>query len=122
MRRMQTVMEDVVTDAQHSFKSDCSCRALCDYMEAEVSVFGDLAQIHISTGLRQGCVLAPTLSLLYFNMVMQCYRDRSEGLGVKLLYKCSEKLVVERNRAPGSYLVTELSSADDTIITAGVRE
>ena len=67
---MQTVMEDVVTDTQHSFKSDCSCRALRDYMEAEVSVFGDLARIHISTGLRQGCVLTPTLFLLYFNVLI----------------------------------------------------
>ena len=83
---------------------------------------GESARIQVSNGLRQGCVLAPTLFLLYFNMVMQCWRDRCESLGVKLLYKCSGKLVGERTRAPKSSLLTELCFADYTVITASTRE
>ena len=51
------------------------------------------------------CVLALTLFLLlYFNMVMWCWRGRCEGLGVKLLYKCIGKLVSERTKAHKSFL------------------
>ena len=56
-------------------------------------------------------MLAPMLFLLYFNMVMQCWRDRCEGIGVKLLYKCGGKLVV-----------AEMCFADDAAITASTRE
>ena len=45
-------------------------RALHDNMIAEVFVAGESAWIQVSSGLRQRCVLAPTLFLLYFNMVM----------------------------------------------------
>ena len=55
-------------------------------------------------------------------MVMQCWRDRCEGLGMKLLYLCGGKLVVERNNPPRSSLVTEQCFADDAIITASTRE
>ena len=97
-------------------------RGLHENMEATVSVAGESAQIQVSHGLRQGCVLAPTLFLLYFNMVMMCWRARCAGLGVKLLYKCGGKLVDERTRAPMSSLVTELCFADDAVVTASTRE
>ena len=97
-------------------------RGLHENMEATVSVAGESAQIQVSYGLRQGCVLAPTLFLLYFNMVMMCGRARCAGLGVKLLYKCGGKLVGERTRAPMSSLVTELCFADDAVVTASTRE
>ena len=48
-------------------------RVLQDNMGAEVFVAGESARIHVSNGLRQGCVLAPTLLLLCFNMVMHCW-------------------------------------------------
>ena len=97
-------------------------RGLHENMEATVSVAGESAQIQVSNGLRQGCVLAPTLFLLYFNMVMMCWRARCAGLGVKLLYKCGGKLDGERTRAPMSSLVTELCFADDAVVTASTRE
>ena len=87
-----------------------------------VFLAAESARIQVSNGLRQGCVLAPTLFLLYFNMVMQCWRGRCESLGVKLFYKCSGKLVGERTRAPKSSLLTELCFADYTVITASTRE
>ena len=83
---------------------------------------GESAWIQVSSVLRKGCVLVPTLFLLYFNMVMLCWRARLAGLGVKLLYKCGEKLVCEMTRAPMSSLVTELCFVDDAVITASTRE
>ena len=79
---------------------------LHDNMEAKVFVAGESAWIQVSNGLRQGYVLAPTLFLLYFYMNIQCWGDRCGGLGVKLLYKCSGKLVGERTRAPKLSLLT----------------
>ena len=45
MRRMQTVVEDVVADAQCGFELGCGCRSHHDNMEAEVSVTGELARL-----------------------------------------------------------------------------
>ena len=38
-------------------------------METKVSVAGEPTQIQVSNVLRLGCVLVPTMFLLYFNMV-----------------------------------------------------
>ena len=48
-------------------------RVLQDNIGAEAFVAGESARIQVSNGLRQGCVLAPSLLLLCFNMVMQCW-------------------------------------------------
>ena len=55
-------------------------RALHNNMKAKVFVAGESAWIQVSNGLRQGCVLAPTLFLLYFYMIIQCWGDRFGGL------------------------------------------
>ena len=55
-------------------------RGLHDHTEATVFVAGESSWIQVSNGLRQGCVLAPILFLLYFNMVMLCWRARCAGL------------------------------------------
>ena len=99
----------------------CVCVCVCVCVRACVHACV-CAWIQVSNGLRQGCVLAPTLFLLYFNMVMLCWRARCAGLGVKPLYKCGGKFVGERTRAPTSALVTELCFADDAVITASTRE
>ena len=41
---------------------------------------------------------------------------------MKLLYKCSGKLVNERTKVPKSSLLTELCFVDDAVITASTRE
>ena len=40
-------------------------KSLHDSMQAGISMEGNLANINVSNGLRQGCVLAPTLFILF---------------------------------------------------------
>jgi len=42
-------------------------------MQAGISVGDSVAQVVVSNGLRQGCVLAPTLFVLFFNIVIWCW-------------------------------------------------
>ena len=41
-------------------------------------------------------------------MVIRCWRDHCQLLGIKLLYKCGGKFVGERTRVPLSSWMTEL--------------
>ena len=46
-------------------------RSLHDSMKAEVTVDGAVTpETEVTNGLRQGCIVAPTLFNLYFNLVM----------------------------------------------------
>ena len=92
-------------------------RGLHENMGTEVSMADESVWIQVPNGLRQGCVLAQALFLLYLNIVMLCWRTRCAGLEM-ILYKCGRKLVGERSWAPMSSLVTELCFADDAVITA----
>ena len=83
-------------------------------MKAEVTVEGNLTPYYeVCNGLRQGCVIAPSLFNLYFNLVISQWRRKCADFGVDILYKCGGKLVGERTRKPGSLKVSELQFADD---------
>lgn len=83
-------------------------------MKAEVTVVDQVApEFEVLNGLRQGCVLAPTVFNLYFNLVIGQWRERCLEFGVNVLYKCGGKLVEERMRKPFTARVSELQFADD---------
>ena len=76
----------------------------------------------MTTGLHQGCTIAPTLFALYLNRVIECWWGRCESLGVKVFYKYGGKLVGERTRKPLSFEITELLFADDGVMVCCTRK
>ena len=88
--------------------------SLHDGMSAEVTVNGQVApEFEICNGLKQGCVIAPTLFNLYFALVMEHWRSKCKEFGLGVMYKCGGKLVGKRTRRPLRVKVTELMFADD---------
>ena len=69
-------------------------------------------EFKVRNGLRQGCVLAPTLFNIYFNQEIGQWREKCLEFGVNVLYKCAEKLVGERTRRLFSAKISELQFAD----------
>ena len=65
-----------------------------DGMMAKVRA-GDL-NIEVRNGLRQGCVLAPSLFNLYFSAMVAYWRDRCPQAGITVRYKHGRKLVGDR--------------------------
>ena len=60
-------------------------RSLHDVMKAEVTVDGQVAlEFEVRNRLRQGCVLAPTLFIVHFNLVIGQWRERCVEL--ELMY------------------------------------
>ena len=97
-------------------------RSFHDNMQVGISINGDVSHVTVSNGLRQGCVLAPTLFILSFNLVLRCWRDHCQHLGIKLLYKCGGKLVGERTRVPLSSWLNEFCFADDAAVVAATKK
>ena len=84
----------------------CVCVYVC------VTVDGQVApEFEVCNGLRQGCVLAPTLFNLYINLVIKLWKEKCAEFGVDVLYKCGGKLVGERTRRPCTERVMELQLA-----------
>ena len=64
---------------------------------ASVRAYGKTSEdFPISSGVRQGCVLAPTLFNLYFDLVIQMALEhhQKEGRGVRMAYLYDGKLLV----------------------------
>ena len=98
-------------------------QSLHDGMQAEVTIDGYVTpEIEVQNGLRQGCTIAPTLFNLYFNLVIESWRQRCQTFGVDVLYKCNGKLVGERTRRPSTMTVTALLFADDAAAVSTTRE
>ena len=83
---------------------------------------GDSTSFEVSNSLRQGYVLAPTLFILFFNVVIWCSRQRSAQFWVRFLYKCGGKLVGEEVRAPSTSWMTELSFVNYVAVVASTRQ
>ena len=66
--------------------------------------------------------MAPTLYILYLDLVVQCWRSRCLAVGVEVQYQIGEKLVGERTRRPLSFTVSECLFADDAALVCSSRE
>ena len=94
-------------------------RSFHEGMAAEVRIGNETTDlIEVSNGLRQGCVIAPTLFNLYFNAVIRDWENRCPQAGVCVKYKCGRRLVGDRTaKFPLSDLqVTESQFADDVAL------
>ena len=96
-----------------------------DGMLAKVSA-GDLNtdNIEVRNGLRQGCVLAPSLFNLYFSAMVAYWRDRCPQAGITVRYKHGRKLVGDRTAKShlSEVVITESQFADDVAIYSTTRE
>ena len=74
----------------------------------------------MTCGVRQGCVLAPTLFNLYFDAVIHMSLDshQVQNKGVGIAYLHNAKLVGNRRKLQLETLVTDLEYADDMALLA----
>ena len=77
--------------------------------------------IWVRNGLHQGCTIAPTLFILYFEQVIQCWLHRCNAVGIEVLYKIGGKLVGECTRRPSLVQLNECLFADDTALICTSR-
>ena len=91
-------------------------RALHEDSNAVVRAYGKTSdRFPVTSGVRQGCVLAPTLFNFYFDIAIHMALDghRQEGRGIKVAYLHDADLVGNRKILKLESLVTDLEYADD---------
>jgi hypothetical protein len=92
--------------------------ALHEGMTARVRLQQELSEnIMVENGLRQGCTMAPTVFTLYFEAVMEDWRERcGTDLGVKLLFKMDGRMVKNARTTRGQVIeITDFEFADDMV-------
>ena len=72
----------------------------------------------ITTGVRQGDVLAPTLFNLFFDSVIASTLAQYPHCGVRMLYHLGDELVGSRKIMKGSVLIQDLEYADDMALVS----
>ena len=93
-------------------------RAMHDESTAAVRAYGKTSdEFAVTSGVRQGCVLAPTLFNLFFDAVIHMAIDDhlEEGRGVRIVFNPDAKLVGDRRKMTLETLVTDLEYADDMV-------
>ncbi|VDM05550.1 unnamed protein product [Schistocephalus solidus] len=101
-------------------------RQLHDGMTARVTDNGTVSEAFaVTNGVKQGCVLAPTLfSLMFSAMLMDAYRD--EQPGIRIAYRTDGRLLNSRRmQAPtrvSTTTVHDLLFADDCVLNTVTEE
>ena len=77
---------------------------VCSFHEgmlATVNVCGEKSSpISVTNGLHQGCTIAPTLFILYLELVIQYWCSHCQAIEIEMQYQIGGKLVEERTRRP----------------------
>ena len=96
-------------------------RILHDGMKASVLVDGDYTkEFDVRTGVKQGCVIAPTLFSIFLSAVLHLVRERMPA-GVKIRYRFDDIFNLSRLKAKTKtsiQTICELRYADDNAIMA----
>ena len=89
--------------------------ALHSNTSAAVRKYGKISDhFPVSSGVKQGCVLAPTLFNLYFDSVIGLViTDHQPDVGVCLLYLLDADLVGNRKKLTSEVSVSDLEYADE---------
>ena len=96
-------------------------RALHEDSTAAVRAYGKLSdKFSVTSGIRQGCVLAPTLFNFYFDVAirMALEEHRQQGNGIRVTYMLVADLVGNRRLPKLETVVTDLEYADDMALLA----
>ena len=100
-------------------------RILHDGMKASVLVDGDYTkEFDVRTGVKQGCVIAPTLFSIFLSAVLHLVRERMPA-GVKIRYRFDDIFNLSRLKAKTKtsiQTICELQYADDNAIMAHSEE
>ncbi len=88
-------------------------KALHDHTSAAVRSYGEISDpFSVSVGVKQGCVLAPTLFNLFFDvMIWLTITDNHPG--VRMSYLLDADLVGNRKKLTSNVSVSDLEYADD---------
>ena len=93
--------------------------ALHDGTRGAVRAYGRvLEEFTITTGVRQGDVLAPTLFNIFFDAVVTTTLTRHPQHGLRMLYNLDDELVGSRRKMRGSVLIQDLEYADDMALVS----
>ena len=90
-----------------------------DESTAAVRAYGKTSdEFAVTSGVHQGCVLAPTLFNLFFDAVIHMAIDDhlEEGRGVRIVFNPDAKLVGDSRKMTLETLVTDLEYADDMVL------
>ena len=88
---------------------------------ASVRAYGKTSrEFSVSAGVRQGCILAPTLFNIYFDVVIRMALEEHQrrGRGVRMAYLHEGKLIGNRKKLQWETLVSDLEYADDMVLLA----
>ena len=99
-------------------------RSLHNGMYAAVRTGGGTTdKISVTSGLRQGCTLAPSLFNIYFSAMVNSWRPKCPEAGVTVMYKHGRKLVGDRTAKLRlqEVRITESQFADDVAVYAASR-